>query len=410
MATFTGTSPLGNSNAIDYIGHRTGQTNAAGSSRQLFLKLYAGEVMSAFQTKNIMMPYTRTRTISKGKSAQFIMTGKYRDAAYHTPGEEIAPAANAKNSERIVSVDDLLINAQFIPNIDEAMQHYDVRSIYTQEAGYGLSKVADQNILRMAVKAALTTNKQRASKLIQDYAGTEWDDEDFTANVTYADNLAKSKKSGYILEGLIEAKRILEMAGAPTEDLVCIMATDQYYRLFMAVQNGETDATNLIVFNRDIGGGGSLNNVDLPTIAGIPVVRTPHLGTYAVGASGAWTDSLWSSGTTTGPQPLGANHSNRSAVYDLPANYNGVVNDGSNIGAPGGLDGTTNGISLRTEGSKVRAIVMHKDAVATVKLMDLSVESEYQIQRQGTLIVSKYAMGHNVLRPAMAVALMAPAS
>ena len=240
MATYTGSNPpLGNSNAIDYVGHRTGQKNATGSSRQLFLKLYAGEVMSAFQTKNIMMPYTRTRTISKGKSAQFIMTGKYRDAAYHTPGQEISPAANAKNSERIVSVDDLLINAQFIPNIDEAMQHYDVRSIYTQEAGYGLSKVADQNILRMAVKAALTTNKQRASKLIQDYAG--WDDEDFTANVNYAASLANSKKSGYILEGLIVAKRILEMAGAPTEDLVCIMATDQYYRLFMAVQNGETD-------------------------------------------------------------------------------------------------------------------------------------------------------------------------
>jgi len=406
MATYTGTNPV-SANPTNYVGQRTGQKNATGSSRELFLKLYAGEVMTAFQTKNIMMNYTRTRTISKGKSAQFIMTGKYRDAAYHTPGAEIAPVANAKNSERVVSVDDLLINAQFIPNIDEAMQHYDVRSIYTQEAGYGLSKVADQNILRMAVKAALTTNKQRASKLIQDYAG--WDDEDFTSNVTYAANLADSKKNAKMVEGLIEAKRILEMAGAPLEDLVCIMATDQYYRLFMTQQNGEA-ITNLIAWNRDIGGTGSINNLDLPTIAGIPVVRTPHLGTYASGATGAWTDSLWSTGTTTGPQPLGSDHSNRAAQYDIPANYNGVVNDGSNIGHPDGLDGTTSGINLRGEAAKVRALVMHKDAVATVKLLDLSVESEYQIQRQGTLIVSKYAMGHNVLRPAMAVALMAPAS
>ena len=50
---------------------------------------------------------------------------------------------------------------------------------------------------------------------------------------------------------------------------------------------------------------------------------------------------------------------------------------------------------------------MTKDAVATVKLMDLSVESEYQINRQGTLVVSKYAMGHNVLRPACAVSIHA---
>ena len=62
------------------------------------------------------------------------------------------------------------------------------------------------------------------------------------------------------------------------------------------------------------------------------------------------------------------------------------------------------------EAQKVRGIVMHKDAVATVKLMDLSVESEYQINRQGTLLVAKYAMGHNVLRPAMSVLLTAPVS
>jgi len=38
--------------------------------------------------------------------------------------------------------------------------------------------------------------------------------------------------------------------------------------------------------------------------------------------------------------------------------------------------------------------------------MDLGLESEYQINRQGTLMVAKYAMGHNVLRPASAIALL----
>ena len=60
-----------------------------------------------------MMPLHRVRAISKGKSAQFPMTGKYRDASYHTPGTEITPSA-AKQGERLVTIDDLLINAQFI--------------------------------------------------------------------------------------------------------------------------------------------------------------------------------------------------------------------------------------------------------------------------------------------------------
>ena len=390
--------------ATNYVGQRSGQTNAAGSSRSLFLKLYAGEVMTAFQTKNIMMDHCRVRSIKNGKSAQFIMTGKNRAAAYHTPGNEIIPDVASKHTERLVTIDDLLVAHQFIPNIDEAMSHYDIRSVYTDEASYGLAKVADQNILRMAIKAALTTNKQRASKMVQDYVG--WDEEDFTANVEYsATNYANSKKAVNFMEGVIEAKRILEAAGAPLDGLVCVINSDLYYHMFKAGTNSET-AAQLFMFNRDVGGSGSVKDLDMPTIAGIPLVRTPHLGSDT---GAAWTGSLFTTanpGLTTGVAPLGSGESNRAAHYNLPATYSGVVNDGSNTGAVGGLDGTAS-VNLQAEANKVRAIIMAKDAVATVKLMDLSVESEYQIQRQGTLLVAKYAMGHNVLRPAMAVALSA---
>ena len=374
--------------ATNYTGHRSGMVNAADNSRALFLKLYAGEVMTAFQTKNIMMNYTRTRNISKGKSAQFIMTGKHRTAGYHTPGNEIIPAAGAKHTERLVTIDDLLIVNQFIPNIDEAMAHYDIRSVYSSEAAYGLAYAADKNILRMAIKAALTTSKATAADLVQD--NVAWDDEDFTTNVAYAANLANSVKSMYFMEGVIEAKRILESAGAPLDDLVCVCATDIYYHMFKSQTNSETTA-NLHLFNQDVGGSGSVKDVDLPSIAGIPVVRTPHIGT---GGSGGWTTNLWTMSGSGGSRagavpaadaPLGAAESNRATVYDLPA---GAVYGGA--------------------GEQVRALIMNKDAVATVKLLDLSVETDYMVNRQGTLIVSKYAMGHNVLRPAMAVALTAP--
>jgi len=54
----------------------------------------------------------------------------------------------------------------------------------------------------------------------------------------------------------------------------------------------------------------------------------------------------------------------------------------------------------------LKGLVFTKDAAATVKLLDLGVESEYQIERQGTLMVAKYAMGHNVLRNKAAIALV----
>jgi len=51
------------------------------------------------------------------------------------------------------------------------------------------------------------------------------------------------------------------------------------------------------------------------------------------------------------------------------------------------------------------ACVWQKRAVGTLKLLDLSSESQWDIRRQGTLMVAKYAMGHGVLRPEAAIEL-----
>lgn len=51
------------------------------------------------------------------------------------------------------------------------------------------------------------------------------------------------------------------------------------------------------------------------------------------------------------------------------------------------------------DGTASLGLLMQKQALGTVKLMDLSTESDYQVNRQGTLVVSKMACGHGVLRP-----------
>jgi hypothetical protein len=51
------------------------------------------------------------------------------------------------------------------------------------------------------------------------------------------------------------------------------------------------------------------------------------------------------------------------------------------------------------DATKTLGLVMHPQALGTVKLLDLASEMEYDIRRQGTLMVSKMAVGHGVLRP-----------
>ena len=60
----------------NYTASRLGE-KAGGSAdpKELFLKVFAGEVLTAFNTNNIAMPLHRVRTISSGSSAQFPLTG-----------------------------------------------------------------------------------------------------------------------------------------------------------------------------------------------------------------------------------------------------------------------------------------------------------------------------------------------
>jgi hypothetical protein len=55
--------------------------------------------------------------------------------------------------------------------------------------------------------------------------------------------------------------------------------------------------------------------------------------------------------------------------------------------------------------SKTVGIIMNKWAVGTVQLMDISLESEWEIRRQGTFMVAKMAVGHGILRPECSIEL-----
>lgn len=351
-----------------------GQNNNTGDVRNLFLKLYAGEVLTAFEEKNIMMPLVRTRTISKGKSASFPMTGR-ASAEYLTPGNEIT-GGQIRAGERVVSIDDLLISSQFIANIDEAINHYDVRSIYSKEAGIALAKEADKNILRQALKASLASNATRAGALVQDY--TSFTEEDFTDNVTIGTAAADVTDPAKLAKAIFDAKKEMDTKNVPSDGAFVVLPPAQYYALMDV-----SDGSKLTFMNRDYGGNGSIASGTVPMIAGMPVYMSNHLVVAdLIETSGA------SKGQSKGQRPLANTAgSGRTTAYDI-------------------TNTTTDGVNLVDIAAKARGLVMNQDAVATVKLLDLGVESEYQINRQGTLMVAKYAMGHNVLRPANAIALL----
>lgn len=129
-----------------------GQVNGAGATDALFLKIFSGEVLTAFETASVTRDKHFVRTISSGKSATFPATWKVT-GGYHTPGAEITGQTSNVN-ERVITIDDLLVSSVFIPNIDEAKNHFDYRSIYSNECGIFLGSNWDKNILQLMALAA----------------------------------------------------------------------------------------------------------------------------------------------------------------------------------------------------------------------------------------------------------------
>ena len=157
-----------------------------GGTNELFLKVFAGEVLTTFEQNNTMLPLTRVRSIASGKSAQFPVTG-VAAARYHTPGESVytdqdTPGSGSdrdylssiNHAERVIFIDDLLISGAFIANLDEAKNHYDVRSIYSTEIGRQLAYTADQNLIRTVIAGARAT-ADRFGGTAAEYLGAQVD-------------------------------------------------------------------------------------------------------------------------------------------------------------------------------------------------------------------------------------------
>lgn len=230
---------------------RIGQNNLDGDERDLFLEIFTGEVMTAFEENNKMLERTRVRTISEGKSAKFALVGGI-EANYHTPGEEIK-GQEVAHSEEIITIDDLLVADAFIADIDEAMNHYDVRQPYSNEMGRTLSREMDSNILKEVIKAS------RADATITDGSregGSQIIDSDLDSS-TFED------KMDALTQAIFESAQIFDEKDVPEERRYVVFKPAEYYVL----------AQNLDMINKDYGGRGAVSKGDIIEIGGIEIVE-----------------------------------------------------------------------------------------------------------------------------------------
>ena len=141
--------------ALTSPGANNGVASTTAERRALYLKLFSGEMFKGFQRNTIARDLVMKRTLTNGKSLQFIFTGR-TTAEYHTPGNSILGNSDGAPpvAEKTITCDDLLISSAFVYELDETLAHYDLRGEISKKIGYALAEKYDRKIFRSITKAA----------------------------------------------------------------------------------------------------------------------------------------------------------------------------------------------------------------------------------------------------------------
>lgn len=341
---------------------RLGQINATGAVDALFLKKFAGEVLTAYDIAKKLKPTVRVRTIDSGKSAQFPATYRIK-AGYHTPGAELL-GDKIKHQEIVVTLDDLMIAHTFVARIDELKNHYDVRAPYSTELGRALALLEDRTIAQCIVKAA------RGPEL---FAGDGGGSVVTESSVSATADFTASGED--LISAFNKAKEAMDSKNVPVDTMQVygVVKPAQWYLMANSDKN----------LNRDFNAGNdaSIARQALRTVSDILIIKSNAV-LFGLDAT----------------------------VYDAATNTDGIVKDANGNYATNKVseeDALPNEWPSKYHLDLTNTVgaVWVEPAVAYLQLLGLNMETVWDARRRGTLLIAEMAIGMDALRTKCAVEL-----
>ena len=371
-----------NPNFLGRIGD-TGTYNAS-NNRDLYLKIFSGELFKGFQHESIARDLVTKRTLKNGKSLQFIYTGRTK-AEYHTPGQAIL--GNTDNAppvaEKTVTVDDLLISSAFVYELDETLAHYELRGEISRKIGYALAQTYDRKIFRSITRGA------RAASPISKSGFVEPGGSQIRVGTTaQANNAYDSDK---LVDAFYDAAAALDEKGISGEGRVAVLNPRQYYTLIQNVSgNG--------LINRDVQGTALQSGKGIIEIAGITIYKSmniPFFGNFGTKLGG-----------TAGAEDPGETS---------PGNIGTFVGEDmlDDEAVAANNYGSRNNYGTDERFAHSCGLIFQREGAAVVEAIGPQVQvtsGDVSVIYQGDVILGRLAMGADYLNPAACVELIAGAA
>ena len=367
--------------ALTSPGANNGAASTTADRRALYLKLFSGEMFKGFQRNTIARDLVMKRTLTNGKSLQFIFTGR-TTAEYHTPGNSILGNSDGAPpvAEKTVTVDDLLISTAFVYELDETLAHYDLRGEISKKIGYALAEKYDRKIFRSITKAARQASPITKANFIEP-GGTQIK---VGAAGTNADQAYTATS---LINAFYDAAAALDEKGVSQDGRVGVLNPRQYYELIQ-----ETGSNGLI--NRDETGDALQTGNGIVEIAGIKIYKSmniPFFGRFGT-----------KYGSVSGTNPGVTDPGNTGSFTEVE-----MVDETAGSGAVKTVNSYGNGTS---DFENSCGLIFQKEAAGVVEAIGPQVQvtsGDISVVYQGDVILGRLAMGADALNPAAAVELYA---
>ena len=359
---------------------RPGQSNSTGDARALYLKLFSGEMFKGFQHNAIARDLVMKRTLTNGKSLQFVYTG-HTKAEYHVPGNSILGNTDGAPpvAEKTITIDDLLISSAFVYELDETLAHYELRGEISKKIGYALAQKYDRLIFRAIAKGARQASPITKSGFVEP-GGTQ-------IRVGTNNQASDAYVPASLINAFYDAAAALDEKGVSSEGRVAVLNPRQYYELIQGVgSNG--------LINRDEQGGALQSGQGIIEIAGIKIYKSmniPFFGSYGT-----------KYGTASATNP---------GVAD-PGNTGSFVGETAEDGRAS-VTGINNNYGNSSDFANSCGLIFQKEAAGVVESIGPQVQitsGDVSVVYQGDVILGRLAMGADFLNPAACVELIAGAA
>ena len=346
-------------------------TGGSDTTNKMWLPIWSGEVIHAYDEYNSLEALVNSKTISSGREMVFPMTGTVGLQASWDAGEELTGSGadgttNAASKAFSVFLDSRPMAAHFeIDNIDLMLTQWEFRAELARQAGLTLANTRDKQIYAYLCRASAEDIITGDPRGVSAHAGFAASSMTHFGNASSTADQRTDAALAY-LQNLEDFVVHLQEQNIPTEGVYSVVTPQAFQDIrALGVARDKSDVINSQPFFGGVAQAGGLgapysqgmnNSGDTLEYMGVTIVKSNHIQ------------------TTDGPI-LGE------------AKYN-----------------------LDFADSEIKTIIWQSNAVASIKLQGLKVDTVDDVRRNTVFTVASMMAGTGVLKPECAAFMTADGS